>query len=158
MNTSTRAVELRTRGLRIEANAFLGFFERQRDLYRRYFPPGGAVLDLMSSWVSHLPPEVEYARVVGVGMNAEELAENPFLDEWRVQNLNRQPRLPFGDVGVMRHGIGGHQRLSKLNPRTMAQLRHLPQAPPRGKNGAARTSPPPPGGDRHVGTGVGFVE
>ena len=67
------------------------------DLYRRYFPPGGAVLDLMSSWVSHLPPEVEYARVVGVGMNAEELAENPFLDEWRVQNLNRQPRLPFGD-------------------------------------------------------------
>jgi SAM-dependent methyltransferase len=67
------------------------------DLYRRYFPPGGAILDLMSSWVSHLPPEVEYARVVGVGMNAEELAENPFLDEWRVQNLNRQPRLPFGD-------------------------------------------------------------
>jgi SAM-dependent methyltransferase len=67
------------------------------DLYRRYFPPGGAILDLMSSWVSHLPPEVEYARVVGVGMNGEELAENPFLDEWRVQNLNRQPRLPFGD-------------------------------------------------------------
>jgi ABC-2 type transport system permease protein len=37
VNTSTRAVELRTRGLRIEANAFLGFFERQRDLYRRYW-------------------------------------------------------------------------------------------------------------------------
>src|SRR5260370_3617421 len=67
------------------------------DLYRRHFPPGGAILDLMSSWVSHLPPEVEYARVVGIGMNAEELAENPFLDEWRVQNLNRRPRLPFCD-------------------------------------------------------------
>jgi ABC-2 type transport system permease protein len=37
VNTSTRDVELRTRGLRIEANAFLGFFERQRDLYRRYW-------------------------------------------------------------------------------------------------------------------------
>ena len=31
-------------------------------------------------------------------MNAEELAENPFLDEWHVQNLNREPRLPFGDA------------------------------------------------------------
>jgi SAM-dependent methyltransferase len=68
------------------------------DLYRRYFPPDGAVLDLMSSWVSHLPPEVEYARVVGVGMNADELAENPFLDEWHVLNLNRDPRLPFGEA------------------------------------------------------------
>ncbi|HEX3500134.1 MAG TPA: methyltransferase domain-containing protein [Stellaceae bacterium] len=68
------------------------------DLYRRHFPPGGAILDLMSSWVSHLPPEIEYARVVGVGMNAEELAENPFLDEWYVQNLNREPRLPFADA------------------------------------------------------------
>ena len=25
-------------------------------LYREYFPPGGLVLDLMSSWISHLPP------------------------------------------------------------------------------------------------------
>jgi SAM-dependent methyltransferase len=68
------------------------------DLYRRFFPPGGAILDLMSSWVSHLPPEVEYARVAGIGMNAAELAENPFLDEFHVQNLNREPRLPFGDA------------------------------------------------------------
>ncbi len=67
------------------------------DLYRRFFPPGGAILDLMSSWVSHLPPEAAYTRVVGVGMNARELAENPFLDEWYVQNLNREPRLPLGD-------------------------------------------------------------
>jgi ABC-2 type transport system permease protein len=37
MSTGTRDVEMRTRGLRIEANAFLGFFERQRDLYRRYW-------------------------------------------------------------------------------------------------------------------------
>jgi SAM-dependent methyltransferase len=68
------------------------------DLYRRFFPPGGAILDLMSSWVSHLPPEVEYGRVVGIGMNAEELSENPFLDDWHVQNLNREPRLPFADA------------------------------------------------------------
>jgi SAM-dependent methyltransferase len=67
------------------------------NLYRRYFPARGAILDLMSSWVSHLPPEAEYSRVVGVGMNGEELAENPFLDECFVQNLNADPNLPFAD-------------------------------------------------------------
>ncbi len=66
-------------------------------LYREFFPPGGAILDLMSSWVSHLPPEAEYGRVVGLGMNEEELRRNPRLDEYVVQNLNRNPELPFGD-------------------------------------------------------------
>src|SRR5215469_18455603 len=65
------------------------------NLYREIFPVGGAILDLMSGWVSHLPPEIPYERVVGVGLSACELAENPFLDEWRVQDLNRNPRLPF---------------------------------------------------------------
>ncbi|WP_245872946.1 methyltransferase domain-containing protein [Deinococcus planocerae] len=66
-------------------------------LYREYLPPGGAILDLMSSWVSHLPPEVEYRRVVGLGLNGEELAGNPRLSGYVVQNLNRDPHLPFGD-------------------------------------------------------------
>ena len=65
------------------------------DLYRQTLPPGGAILDLMSGWVSHLPPEIPFSRVVGVGLNARELAENPFLDEWWVQDLNRDPGLPF---------------------------------------------------------------
>jgi SAM-dependent methyltransferase len=66
-------------------------------LYREHLPPGGALLDLMSSWVSHLPPEARYRRVVGLGMNAEELAANPRLDEWVVQDLNEDPRLPWPD-------------------------------------------------------------
>lgn len=65
------------------------------DLYREILPSGGALLDVMSGWVSHLPPEISYRRVVGIGLNACELAENPFLDEWRVEDLNRNPRLPF---------------------------------------------------------------
>ena len=65
------------------------------DLYRKTLPAGGAILDLMSGWMSHLPPEICYARVVGVGSDACELAENPFLDEWRVQDLNHNPHLPF---------------------------------------------------------------
>ncbi len=66
-------------------------------LYRELLPAGGAVLDLMSSWVSHLPDDVAYGRVAGLGMNADELAGNPRLTERRVQDLNADPRLPFGD-------------------------------------------------------------
>ncbi len=66
-------------------------------LYREWFPAGGRILDLMSSWVSHLPPEVAYARVVGLGMNRAELAANPRLAAFVVHNLNAAPRLPFAD-------------------------------------------------------------
>jgi ubiquinone/menaquinone biosynthesis C-methylase UbiE len=66
-------------------------------LYTEFFPPGGEILDLMSSWISHLPPEVGYGRVVGLGMNETELRRNDRLDSYVVQNLNEIPRLPFGD-------------------------------------------------------------
>ena len=65
--------------------------------YRAVLPPGGVLLDLMSSWVSHLPPEIDYAEVVGHGMNAAELAANPRLARRFVQNLNRDPMLAFAD-------------------------------------------------------------
>jgi SAM-dependent methyltransferase len=68
--------------------------------YRRVLPAGGAVLDLMSSWVSHLPPEIEYAEVIGHGMNEEELAANPRLTRRFVQNLNRDPALPLADASL----------------------------------------------------------
>jgi SAM-dependent methyltransferase len=67
------------------------------DLYREIMPAGGAILDVMSSWISHLPPEIDYSRVVGVGADVCALSENPFLDDWRVQDLNAQPKLPFAD-------------------------------------------------------------
>jgi SAM-dependent methyltransferase len=66
-------------------------------LYREYFQPNTDLLDLMSSWVSHLPAEVPFRRVVGLGMNAAELRANPRLAEYIVQDLNQQPTLPFAD-------------------------------------------------------------
>jgi len=68
--------------------------------YRSVLPPGGVLLDLMSSWVSHLPPEIGYREVIGHGMNAAELAANPRLSRWFIQNLNRETRLPLGDAGL----------------------------------------------------------
>ncbi len=67
-------------------------------LYREFFPPGGEILDLMSSWISHLPPEIEYQRVIGLGLNEVELRRNERLDAYVVQNLNTDPRLPFGSA------------------------------------------------------------
>ena len=67
------------------------------ELYREVVPSSGAILDLMSAWRSHLPTEVKYPRVVGLGMSAAELADNPGLTEFLVHNLNRQPRLPFAE-------------------------------------------------------------
>ncbi len=74
-------------------------------LYREFFPVGGGVLDLMSSWISHLPPDVSYSRVVGLGMNEAELRANSRLDDWLVQNLNENPALPFADAAFDAVGI-----------------------------------------------------
>lgn len=67
------------------------------EAYRELLPATARVLDLMSSWISHLPPDVSYARVAGHGMNAEELARNPRLTDTLVQDLNREPELPWPD-------------------------------------------------------------
>jgi SAM-dependent methyltransferase len=67
-------------------------------LYRETLPTGGAILDLMTSWVSHLPPEVAYARVAGLGMNRIELEHNTRLQDFVVQDLNATPDLPYPDA------------------------------------------------------------
>jgi SAM-dependent methyltransferase len=51
----------------------------------------------MSSWVSHLPTEMAFEWVEGHGLNQEELAKNPRLDHYFVQNLNQDPHLPLPD-------------------------------------------------------------
>jgi SAM-dependent methyltransferase len=67
------------------------------DLYRELLPANGIILDLMSAWRSHLPGEVKYQRVIGLGLNPEEMVDNPDLSEYVVHNLNTGERLPFED-------------------------------------------------------------
>lgn len=62
------------------------------------FAPQGVLLDLMSSWRSHLPPGFAKHRLVGVGLNAEEMADNPDLDHYVIHDVNANPRLPFADA------------------------------------------------------------
>ena len=74
-----------------------GFIQRLTQLYRDRLQPGSRILDLMSSWVSHLPEDVKFSHVAGHGLNAEELAHNPQLDHSFVQDLNSKPKLPLED-------------------------------------------------------------
>ena len=71
------------------------------DFYRGFLPPGCRVLDLMSSWISHLP-DVCYERVAGLGMNERELAANPRLTDAVVHDLNVEPRMPYGEAAFDR--------------------------------------------------------
>jgi SAM-dependent methyltransferase len=68
------------------------------NLYRQLLPSDGVVLDLMSSYRSHLPDDVPLAGVTALGMNEVELAQNPQLDSYVVHDLNQQPVLPFEDT------------------------------------------------------------
>lgn len=69
--------------------------------YSEVFPPsntlGVSILDMCSSWVSHFPAGYKQDRIVGLGMNEEELKLNPVLTEYAVQDLNLNPKIPFED-------------------------------------------------------------
>ncbi len=67
------------------------------DYFAENLPQGSKILDLMSSWRTHLPVGFEAGKVVGLGMNSQEMAENPQLDEHIVHDLNADPTLPFQD-------------------------------------------------------------
>ena len=66
-------------------------------LFRELVPPDSVVLDLMSSWRSHWPTGHTKARLVGLGLNREEMEDNPDLDEVVVHDVNRDTELPFND-------------------------------------------------------------
>ncbi|MFZ9739714.1 MAG: class I SAM-dependent methyltransferase [Prochlorotrichaceae cyanobacterium] len=72
-----------------------GFLQHLTQIYRTQLKPQSRILDLMSSWVSHLPDEMHFEHVEGHGLNLEELAKNPRLDHYFVQDLNEDPQLPL---------------------------------------------------------------
>ena len=74
-----------------------GAIEALGAAYADILPRDGRLLDLMSAWRTHLPPGFASREVIGLGMNAEEMADNPQLTGYTVHDLNRDPILPFGD-------------------------------------------------------------
>ncbi len=71
--------------------------EQVQQHFSALLPKHGVLLDLMSSWRSHIPKTIAPAQIYGLGMNAEEMADNPQLNDYTVQNLNKNPRLPYAN-------------------------------------------------------------
>jgi len=69
-----------------------------KQFFRDTLPTDGVILDLMSSWRSHWPRALSKQQLVGLGMNAEEMSENPDLDDFVIHDLNANPQLPFEDA------------------------------------------------------------
>jgi methyltransferase family protein len=67
------------------------------EIYGSLMLPGMDVLDLMSAWRSHVPDNSKLKSLVGLGMNAQEMADNPQLTDYTVHDLNDNPKLPFAD-------------------------------------------------------------
>jgi len=71
--------------------------EATASYFGRVLPRDGTILDLMSSWRSHMPDDLPIENLVGLGLNAVEMAENPQLDRAVVHDINADPVLPFDD-------------------------------------------------------------
>ncbi|MGQ4809065.1 hypothetical protein NKDENANG_02461 [Candidatus Entotheonellaceae bacterium PAL068K] len=69
-----------------------------KQFIREVFPVNSVVLDLLSSWRSHWPEGFPKQRLVGLGLNAEEMVDNPDLDDYVVHDVNADPHLPFADA------------------------------------------------------------
>lgn len=65
--------------------------------YAEVLPPNADILDLCSSWVSHLPENYAPKSLTILGMNQDELDANAQATDRIVQNLNIFPNLPFPD-------------------------------------------------------------
>lgn len=66
-------------------------------IYSRFVTPEMHVLDLMSSWQSHIDESTGFQKMTGLGMNEDELAKNDRLTDYLVHDLNKDPHLPFDD-------------------------------------------------------------
>ena len=76
------------------------FRTRLTELYSEFLLNHYVILDLMSSWVSHLPSNVRFKKVICHGMNESELSSNKRMDTFWVQNLNKKQNMPIEDSSI----------------------------------------------------------
>ena len=76
------------------------FRNRLTRLYKEKINNNAIVLDLMSSWISHLPEDIKYKRVIGHGLNMIELEHNKRLDSFWIQDFNVDQKIPLDDSTI----------------------------------------------------------
>jgi len=76
------------------------FRQNLSDLYEKEIDNNSTVLDLMSSWDSYLPKEKKYKKVIGHGLNKQELEKNKIFDSYWIQNFNSNQEIPLDNESV----------------------------------------------------------
>ena len=76
------------------------FLHNLSDLYEREIDSHSTVLDLMSSWDSYLPKRKKYKKVIGHGLNKQELEKNKIFDSYWIQNFNLSQQIPLDKESV----------------------------------------------------------
>ena len=71
------------------------FRQNLKDLYESEIDNYSTILDLMSSWDSYLPKEKKYQKVIGHGLNKQELEKNKIFDSYWIQNFNLDQEIPL---------------------------------------------------------------
>ncbi len=69
-------------------------------VYKNEIKENSTVLDLMSSWDSYLPYEKKYKKVIGHGLNKEELERNKSFNSFWIQNFNLSQEIPLDSKSV----------------------------------------------------------
>ena len=72
-----------------------GAMDMVRDIHAQFVNAEMSVLDLMSSWQTHLNEGIKLKALTGLGLNKTELQRNQMLNSYRLHDLNAQPDLPF---------------------------------------------------------------
>ena len=70
------------------------------NVYKNEIAENSTVLDLMSSWDSYLPEEKKYKKVIGHGLNKQELEKNNIFDTYWIQNFNLNQEIPLDDKSI----------------------------------------------------------
>ena len=76
------------------------FRQHLSDIYKKEITDHSTVLDLMSSWDSYLPEDKKYKKVIGHGLNKQELERNKIFDSYWIQNFNLNQEIPLDNKSV----------------------------------------------------------
>ena len=76
------------------------FRKKLSEVYEKEIKNNSSVLDLMSSWDSYLPKNIKYKKVIGHGLNKEELKKNKSFDDYWIQNFNINQKIPLGNETI----------------------------------------------------------
>ena len=76
------------------------FRKQLTKVYKAEIKKNSVILDLMSSWDSYLPKSINYKKVIGHGLNEEELKKNKAFENYWIQNFNLNQKVPLEDKSV----------------------------------------------------------